>query len=142
MQGTCVLCRARGDGWDHAFPACRQRFEFFEARRRAKEEARGGLWIAPYHACYWCYNPQAVCPRADPDSGCQSCLYADVVMPLCYGVFDGAGAEQWLYEQFQQRFRDVDDFLAWCGQATSFGGGRAIWAVRVAAAALIQFELY
>ena len=45
-------------------------------------------------------------------------------------------------EHFQQRFEHVDDFLIWCGKATSFGGGKAIWGARVAAAALIQFELY
>jgi hypothetical protein len=39
-------------------------------------------------------------------------------------------------------FTDVDEFLKWCGQAVSFGGGKAIWGVRVAAAAFIQFELY
>ena len=49
---------------------------------------------------------------------------------------------QWLEEQFQRTFTDVDEFLKQCGQAASFGGGKAIWGVRVAAAALIQFELY
>ncbi|KFZ20411.1 hypothetical protein V501_00159 [Pseudogymnoascus sp. VKM F-4519 (FW-2642)] len=84
----------------------------------------------------------AICQQADPESDCQSCLYADIVMPLCYGIFCGSSAEEWLLEQFQQRFGDVDEFLRWCGRATSFGGGKAIWGVRVAAAALIQFELY
>jgi hypothetical protein len=32
-------------------------------------------------------------------------------MPLCYGIFYGGGAEQWLEEQFQQMFIDVDEFL-------------------------------
>jgi Orsellinic acid/F9775 biosynthesis cluster protein D len=50
--------------------------------------------------------------RADPASGCQSCVYADIIMPLCYGIFYGGGAEQWLLGQFQQRFKDVDEFLA------------------------------
>ena len=63
-------------------------------------------------------------------------------MPLCYGIFHGGGAEQWLEERFQRTFTDVDDFLKWCGQAASFGGGKAIWGVCVAAAALIQFKLY
>jgi hypothetical protein len=63
-------------------------------------------------------------------------------MPLCYGIFYGGGAKQWLLRQFQQRFKDVDEFLAWCGQATSFKGGKAIWAVHVATTALIQFKLY
>jgi superfamily II DNA or RNA helicase len=142
VQGTCLLCRAFGDAWDHAFSTCWRRFEFFEARNRVKDQKQEGPWITPYHACYWCYNPQAVCQRADPESNCQSCLYADIVMPLCYGIFHGGGAEQWLEEQFQRTFTDVDEFLKWCGQAASFGGGKAIWGVRVAAAALIQFELY
>ena len=142
VQGTCLLCRALGDAWDHAFPACWRRSEFLAARNRARDAGHGKPWISPYHACYWCYNPQAICRRADPESGCQSCLYADIVMPLCYGTFCGSSAEEWLLERFEQRFRDVDDFLAWCGRATSFGGGKAIWGVRVAAAALVQFELY
>lgn len=141
VQGTCLLCRGLDEPWDHALTTCRRRFDFFQARDRVKRQCEGA-WIAAFQACYWCYNPQSVCPRADPASGCQSCVYADIVMPLCYGIFYGGGAEQWLLGQFQQRFRDVDEFLAWCGQATSFGGGKAIWAVRVAAAALIQFKLY
>ncbi|OBT97666.1 hypothetical protein VE01_04422 [Pseudogymnoascus verrucosus] len=96
VQGTCLLCRALGNAWDHAFPTCWRRSEFFEARSRARD---------------------AVGRR-------------------------GLSAEEWLLEQFQQRFGDVDEFLGWCGRATSFGGGKAIWGVKVAAAALIQFELY
>jgi len=65
-----------------------------------------------------------------------------MVMPLCYGVFHGAQAEQWLAGQFQQRFKDINGFLLWCGQTASFGEGKAIWAVQVAAIALVQFELY
>jgi hypothetical protein len=135
VQGTCLLCRGLDEPWDHAFATCHRRFDFFQARDRVKKQCKGA-WITAFQACYWCYNPQSVCPRADPASGCQSCAYADTVLPLCYGIFHGGGAEQWLLGQFQQRFRDVDEFLAWCGQATSFGGGKAIWAVRVAAAAL------
>jgi hypothetical protein len=142
VQGTCVLCRALGTAWDHVFSTCWRRFQFFEARNRVKNQGQGRPWITPYHACYWCYNPQAVCQRADPESGCRSCLYADIVMPLCYGIFHGGSAEEWLFEQFQRTFTDVHEFLGWCGQAASFGGGKAIWGVRVAAAALVQFELY
>jgi len=142
VQGTCVLCRALGTAWDHAFSTCWRRFEFLEARNRVKNQGAGSRWITPYHACYWCYNPQAICQRADPESGSQSCDHTDIVMPLCYGIFHGSNSEAWLLEQFQQRFESIDRFLGWCGQATSFGGGKAIWGVRVAAAALVQFELY
>ena len=63
-------------------------------------------------------------------------------MPLCYGMFCSGSGEEWLLEKFQQQFESIDEFLGWCGKATSFGGGKAIWGVRVAAAALIQFELF
>jgi hypothetical protein len=63
-------------------------------------------------------------------------------MPLCYGIFCGRRANPWLEEQFQHTFADVDEFLRWCGQATRFGGGKAIWAVKVAARALVEFELF
>ena len=63
-------------------------------------------------------------------------------MLLCYGIFCSSSAEEWLLEQFQQRFRDVNEFLGWCGKPTSFRGGKAIWGVKVAAATLIQLELY
>jgi hypothetical protein len=145
VQGTCLICRAFGDAWDHALQECWRRFEFFEARDRVKDAGReqGRPWIAPFHACYWCYNPQAVCPRADPESGCQSCVYADVVLPLCYGVFYTATGQPWFQGEFPQGAAlSIDEFLQWCGQRAWFGGGKAIQGVRVAALALIQFELY
>lgn len=144
VRGTCLLCRVLGDAWDHAFSTCWRRSEFFAARNRAKAQgpSQRAPWIAPYHACYWCYNPQAICPRADPESDCQRCAYADIVMPLCYGIFHSSNGPAWLAEQFQQGFEGADEFLRWCGQATSFGGGKAIWGVRVAAVVLVHFELF
>jgi hypothetical protein len=47
-------------------------------------------------------------------------------MPLCYGIFYGGGAEQWLKEQFQRTFIDIDKFLRWCGQTASFGGDKTV----------------
>ncbi|HEY0934969.1 MAG TPA: DEAD/DEAH box helicase, partial [Trebonia sp.] len=95
VRGTCLLCRGLGEPWDHGFTACHRRFDLFQARDRVKRRC-GGAWIAAFQACYWCYNPQSVCPRADPASGCQSCAYTDTVLPLCYGIFHGGGAEPWL----------------------------------------------
>jgi hypothetical protein len=73
--------------WDHPLCMYWRRFEFFQARDRVKGQDQGRPWIAPFHACYWCYNPQAVCPRADPESSCQSYSYTDIIILLCYGVF-------------------------------------------------------
>jgi superfamily II DNA helicase RecQ len=95
VQGTCLLCRGLDEPWDHAFTTCHRRFDFFQARDRVKRQCEGA-WIIAFQACYWCYNPQSVCPRADPANRCQSCVYTDIVLPLCYGVFHGGRAEQWL----------------------------------------------
>lgn len=141
IEGTCILCRMLEEPWDHEFTTCFHRFNVFRARDRAKQQCHGA-WIAEFHACYWCYNPQFVCQRADPKSRHQSCKYADIVIPLCFGVFHREDSEQWFVKHFHQKFKDETEFLVWCGQATSFGGGKAIWAVRVAAAALLQLHLY
>ena len=47
----------------------------------------------------------------------------------------------WIHEQFGRSFSSVDTFFDWLGEETNFGGGSAIQAVRVAAAALQQFEI-
>jgi superfamily II DNA helicase RecQ len=70
IRGSCCLCRATGQQWDHPFSSCDGRFDVFrqrdEARRRHQE--RGREWLQPYSACFWCWNPQSVCPRADPEA--------------------------------------------------------------------------
>ena len=144
VQGTCLLCRGLGERWDHLFDGCSRRFDFFEARDRARQKGQEkGGWIRAYHACFWCLNPQSICGRADPESGVKSCRFHDMVLPLCYGQFHKPEGRQWLARQFDKRdFIDLDGFLSWCGQGTRFGGGKAIWAVRVAATLLLQLELY
>jgi len=128
------------------FGECRQRFDFFGARDRARQKGRdgkGGGWIAKFHACYWCYNPQSICSRAGssgPRRG--SCAYGDIVLPLCYGLFHGAWGAVWLGKRFGRSFADLDAFLQWCGEATTFGGGKAIQGVCVAAEALAEFRLF
>ena len=47
----------------------------------------------------------------------------------------------WIQEKFGRSFSSVDTFFDWLGKETVFGGGSAIQAVRVAAAALQQFEI-
>lgn len=142
VEGTCLLCRGLGEPWDHAFEGCPWRFDYFKARDRARRKgADEGGWIAPFHACYWCYNPQSVCARADPEARQVGCSYGDIVMPLCYGLFQGPGGACWLRERIGTSFQCVDDFLLWCGKATTFGGGKAIQGACVAAAALAEFGL-
>ena len=110
VQGTCLLCRAGGEVWNHPFSTCPRQYDFFAAKDRVREQC-GGRWTAPFAACYWCYNPQLMCPRADPNSTVESCLYGDIVMPLCYRVFQGVGSNKWLQDRFGRSFASVEDFL-------------------------------
>jgi superfamily II DNA helicase RecQ len=146
VRGSCLLCRAIGEGWDHDFKSCYRRADVFHERKQARirHESKGRKWLQPYTACFWCLNPQSICHRASGEANEQDnrCREPDVVLPLCYGIFLHATGADWLSERFDRQFRDIESFFDWLGEECDFGGGRAIQAVRVAAEALIDFELY
>ena len=145
VRGTCLLCRACDEPWDHKISECSQRHNLFDQRNRTrrKHEAAGKTWFKPFTACFWCCNPQSVCQRADigDEKQPKHCSDKDIVLPLCYGVFVGLHGISWIQEKFGRSFSNVDTFFDWLGEETVFGGGSAIQAVRVAAAALQQFEI-
>lgn len=64
------------------------------------------------------------------------CEHKDVVLPLCFGIFESVGGADWLKEQFGREFSDIETYFDWLGESTQFGPGSAIQAVRVAALAL------
>ncbi|KAM0714670.1 hypothetical protein Q7P37_003050 [Cladosporium fusiforme] len=144
VRGICLLCRARDERWDHRFSECYQRHGLFEQRNKTKRkhEGEGRTWMKPFTACFWCCNPQSICQRAGKGGGKQNgdCSDKDVVLPLCYGIYGSILGGQWLLERFERSFSSIDSFFDWLGEETTFGGGSAIQAVRVAAAALQQFE--
>ena len=146
VRGSCLLCRTLGRPWDHLFGVCPQRYEVFRERDQARRrhEERGGRWIQPYTACFWCLNPQSICARADVESseGVRKCEDKDVVLPLCYGMFYSVDGPGMLQDRFGRSFNRIGDFFDWLGEETRFGGMRAIQAVRVAAEGLRQFWLY
>ena len=143
VQGTCLLCRGKGKGWDHAFSTCQWRHELFQERKRTQKrhESRGRRWLQPYTACFWCMNPQSICPRADSGSnvGGGRCEYGDLVLPLCHGIFHGVGGVAWLQDRFGREFASVESYLDWLGEESVLGEGRATQAVRVAAEALSSY---
>ena len=139
VKGTCLLCRAMRVDWNHAFLTCPQRFEVFRERNKARQryEGRGRKWIQPYTSCFWCLNPQSICQQAElgGKSGGE-CEYRDVVLPLCYGVFQSVEGLGWLQERFERRFNMMEEYFDWLGEECRFGGSSAIQAVRVAGGAL------
>jgi superfamily II DNA helicase RecQ len=135
VKGTCLLCRAIRAGWDHSFSTCPRRFEVFEERNKARQrhEGRGRKWIQPYTSCFWCLNPQSICQQAELGGRRRGeCEHRDVVLPLCFGVFQSAEGLGWLEERFGREFEVVEDYFDWLGEECKFGGGSAIQAVRVA----------
>lgn len=145
VHGTCLLCRALDQKWDHAFSSCVGRYEVFQERSKARRrhQAKGEEWLRPFTACFWCLNPQAICQRAEGEDGRQKegCEYKDVVLPLCFGVFQSPPGPSWLLEEFGRDFSNIEGFFDWLGEVSEFGGGSAIQAVRVAALALKRLRV-
>jgi superfamily II DNA helicase RecQ len=139
VKGTCLLCRAVKSSWDHDFSTCSRRFEVFEERSRARQrhERRGRKWLQPYTSCFWCLNPQSICQQAEQgNKGGRDCEHRDVVLPLCFGVFESVEGPEWLQEQFNRRFDSIEDYFDWLGEESRFGGTSTIQAVRVTGLAL------
>jgi superfamily II DNA helicase RecQ len=139
VRGTCLLCRAVKSSWDHDFSTCPRRFEVFEERSKARQrhERRGRKWLQPYTSCFWCLNPQSICQQAELGSkGGRDCEHRDVVLPLCFGVFESVEGPEWLEEQFDRKFDNIEDYFDWLGEESRFGGSSTIQAVRVTGLAL------
>jgi len=145
VHGSCLICRAGGDPWDHAFSTCHRRHGMISQRTQARRryESKGQQWLRPYTACFWCFNPQAVCRRADLQARVEveTCGEKDAVLPLCYGIFESEQGGEWLHDRFGRHFQSIADYFDWLGEECLFGGGRAIQAVRVAAAGLADFHM-
>ena len=84
-----------------------------------------------------------ICQRAAEGTGGKrggSCEDGDVVLPICYGIFNSVGGGEWIRDEFGREFANIEDFFDWLAEECYFGGGKAIQAVRVAARALLLIE--
>lgn len=142
MRWCCLYCRAQGRKFDHMAKSCAGRFEWMRAKKeayeRGKQEGRG--WIAPYVACWKCYQPQGICRVADPDHGESECQFPDIVIPVCYGVFRWVGGEGWLEKHFKRKFNGEEEYMRWLGETGSLRGNECIQANCVAAVAMEEFQ--
>jgi hypothetical protein len=98
-------------------------------------------WIQRYVACWNCYQPQDVCQAADPEHEEVECQFPDMVMPLCYGVYNRPGGADWLRKHFGRTFQTQLEYMLWPGESASLGGSRSecIQGNCVAAVALGEF---
>lgn len=131
--------------WDHNFSLCSRRHDVFQERSKARQrqQGRGRQWLKGFTSCYWCLNPQVICQRAAEGTGGKrggSCEDGDVVLPICYGIFNSVGGGEWIRDEFGREFANIEDFFDWLAEECYFGGGKAIQAVRVAARALLLIE--
>jgi hypothetical protein len=84
LNGRCMLCEIlrRKDSSTHEFDRCTSRGWFFEAKKRANREVRGG-WIAKYAGCYGCYMPQDLCSQQGQKVlGQWKCEFRDMLGPI------------------------------------------------------------
>lgn len=140
MAGICLYCRARALDFEHGPGSCRLKWDWIRAKNEALKmrRGRGKGWIEKYVACWKCYQPQDICRAADPAENEEECQFPDMVMPLCSGVFQRPGADQWLHKHFGVRFAKEIDYMFWLGETTNLGGRPCIQANRVAATALAE----
>lgn len=47
-------------------------------------------------------------------------------------MFERVDGGEWLREQFDRDFENIEEYFDWLGKESRFGGGSAIQAVRVA----------
>lgn len=133
-----MLCRCRGMQWDHTFDRCGERHQVFQARSTVvrRLEREGKKWLAPLKACFWCYNPQSLCGRADKERQVLKCRFRDIVLPTCYGMFVHTGSQQWFQSRFKLTFSTMDEYFEWLGKKAVFAGEETINAVCVTATGL------
>lgn len=109
LKVTCLLCRVRGRwDFDHAFERCRYRHPFFEAMKRHEQETSQLRWFQPYTACYSCALPQALCVPQEV----RACEFRDMLMPLCWAMYELDPTFEWFYQTFARRFDSATD-TAW-----------------------------
>lgn len=44
------------------------------------------------------------------------CEHRETVLPLCFGVFESVEGPGWLYEQFERKFENMEDYFDWLGE--------------------------
>lgn len=141
MLGICLYCRLLGRTFDHVPGACSRRFDWINAKNEAlrTRKGEGKKWIRQYVACWKCYQPQEVCRAADPEhEEAAGCRFPDMVMPLCYGVYQRVGGRDWLRKHLQCAFQTELEYMLWLGETASLQGTACIQANRVAALALAE----
>jgi hypothetical protein len=125
VKGICLLCRAVKLGFEE------------RSRARQQHERRGRKWLQPYTSCFWCLNLQSICQQAELGAkGGRDCKHRDVVLPLCFRVFESVEGPEWLQEQFDRQFDNIEDYFDWLGEESQFRGSSTIQAVRVTGLAL------
>jgi hypothetical protein len=127
--------------FEHRGGACPRRWDWIKAKKDVLDECKrqGKEWMAAYVVCWKCFQPQEMCRVADVEEEESECQYPDMVIPLCYGVYQGVGGPQWILERFGRRFHDETAYMIWLGEKGRFGGLVCTQAHCVAAEALSMF---
>jgi Orsellinic acid/F9775 biosynthesis cluster protein D/Helicase conserved C-terminal domain/DEAD/DEAH box helicase len=141
MGGLCLYCRAMARPFEHRAGACPRRWDWIKAKKDVLDECKrqGKEWMAAYVVCWKCFQPQEICRVADVEEEESECQYPDMVIPLCYGVYQGVGGPRWIFERFGRRFHNERAYMIWLGEKGRFSGLVCTQAHCVAAEALAMF---
>ncbi|OAQ57815.2 DEAD/DEAH box helicase domain-containing protein [Pochonia chlamydosporia 170] len=151
MRQCCLICRVQGGRpFDHSAATCGRRWPWINAKSKTLQSCkrRGKPWMAKFSACFMCYLPQTICPRADSEAkeanndekSMMACKYRDMVMPLCYAAFFQMWSRALIKSKFPRTFRNIDDYMLWLGTSATLGGNPCVQAVCVAAALLAELR--
>lgn len=147
-RGVCMICYhlprvASGQEGHtrHSMEQCgnEQRYRYFDSKKQANAQGKGrGGWFSGYSSCYKCFQPQRIC---DPRwrGGCE---FPDIVLPLCWAVFQKDGwAEEFLDELGGSAVKvDEVEYMLWLGGERRMFGERSSNAIAVVECVLQQMS--
>lgn len=125
FNGHCAFCLLLGvdenQSSSHATMDCSHKFRFFDDKNSA-----GGRWMAFYTACFGCGLIQSICPeqgQKDPVTNKFNCTFRDIVVPLCWALFQGRFDQtQELYQKTvgDRQFDTPRDYFRWLGESENW----------------------
>lgn len=142
MQGVrlykdcCLYCRGMNRDHLHLAANCTMKMDWVRPKVQLVCEGR---WLAPYSACFTCYQPQTVCRKQADGELRRECEFPDMLIPFLYGIYHRPGGIRRLEITFDECFSDDRDYLKWVATPITMAGTSCIMGVKVAAFAFAEY---
>lgn len=119
VKSQCMICRLQKRQWQHTFSNCRQvdKWKYINIKKELAGQRRP--WIEKYTACFYCFQPQALCHRVETGQ----CEYEDLMMPAIWGVYTRYGSG-WFVDHCGIELMTIKECLLWAGEQ------RQVWGIQ------------